>query len=307
MSEKIEKLIDYCRNTKMTYSYKPVLIMALIEHGGVVSIREAANYFVRYYGSRLSMGLVAERQNSIYSNLNCTLEQVIANIKANPLNALLNSEFFVYDKQHEILSLIPDFRAELKPVDVSKIIQACLNRLDDYYIQIKHLVEQDLVCFHEPEKENGYLSNRYQSAFSFCGIDFTSVEQYMMYRKAVMFEDFYLRNHVLSTSDVAEIKEMGRIVKNYNDKIWRSQRQIIACRGLLAKFSQNDELRTRLLNTGSAVLAECAVSDKIWGIGLSMDDDCRFVIEEWQGENLLGFSLMQVRNMLQDTRNLRIS
>lgn len=288
----------------MSYSYKPVLIMALVEHGGAVSISEAVNYFVMYYGNRLSLGLVAERTNSIYSNLNCTLEQISSNIKTNPVKALLNSVFFIYDRNTEILSFVPEIRRELTASVGERIISACTQRLDEYYMRIMDQTDQEFICFHKPEEENGYLSNWYQSGFSFRGTDFSSVEQYMMYRKAIMFGDNAVRNRILSTDDVAEIKLLGRSVRNYNDKLWDGQRQIIVYQGLLAKFAQNDDLRLRLLNTGSAVLAECAVTDKIWGIGLSMDDDRRFLIDQWQGSNMLGFSLMQVRNMLQETRNL---
>ena len=288
----------------MSYSYKPVLIMALVEHGGAVSISEAVNYFVMYYGNRLSLGLVAERTNSIYSNLNCTLEQISSNIKTNPVKALLNSVFFIYDRNTEILSFVPEIRRELTASVGERIISACTQRLDEYYMRIMDQTDQEFICFHKPEEENGYLSNWYQSGFSFRGTDFSSVEQYMMYRKAIMFGDDAVRNRILSTDDVAEIKLLGRSVRNYNDKLWDGQRQIIVYQGLLAKFAQNDDLRLRLLNTGSAVLAECAVTDKIWGIGLSMDDDRRFLIDQWQGSNMLGFSLMQVRNMLQETRNL---
>ena len=69
--------------------------------------------------------------------------------------------------------------------------------------------------------------------------------------------------------------------------------------GLLAKFSQQDELKRRLLQTRDTILAECAVHDKIWGIGLSMKDERRFDISQWRGENLLGYSLMMVRNHLE--------
>ena len=68
--------------------------------------------------------------------------------------------------------------------------------------------------------------------------------------------------------------------------------------GLLAKFGQNDELKRKLLETNGDILAECAVHDKVWGIGLSMKDDRRFDMGEWQGQNLLGFALMMVREAL---------
>ena len=67
---------------------------------------------------------------------------------------------------------------------------------------------------------------------------------------------------------------------------------------VMAKFSQNADLKQLLLNTGDAILAECAVKDLIWGIGLSMKDPNRFDMNKWRGENLLGKVLMKVREIL---------
>lgn len=75
-------------------------------------------------------------------------------------------------------------------------------------------------------------------------------------------------------------------------------RQIVVYEGLFAKFSQNAELKETLKGTGNAVLAECAVRDRIWGIGLSMKDPNRFDWTKWNGQNLLGYTLMMVRNKL---------
>lgn len=53
-----------------------------------------------------------------------------------------------------------------------------------------------------------------------------------------------------------------------------------------------------MIVTGEAVLAECAVKDRIWGIGLSMKDERRFDLDAWKGQNLLGYALMEVRRDL---------
>ena len=45
-------------------------------------------------------------------------------------------------------------------------------------------------------------------------------------------------------------------------------------------------------------MAECAVQDIIWGIGISMKDENRFDLSKWKGQNLLGFSLMKVREQI---------
>ena len=155
-----------------------------------------------------------------------------------------------------------------------------------------------IICFHNPNEENGYLSNWYMSPFAADGIRFSSMEQFMMYRKAVAFGDRDRAAQSLDTEDVGRIKELGRLVSGYNDNYWNGIRQIVVYEGLYAKFSQNEELKRLLRATGKAVLAECAVKDRIWGIGLSMDDPDRLDRRKWKGQNLLGYALMMVREKL---------
>lgn len=155
-----------------------------------------------------------------------------------------------------------------------------------------------IVCFHNPNEENGYLSNWYLSSFIIDNIKFSSMEQYMMYRKAMCFHDFDIASKILNTDDVAYIKELGRLVSGYDENYWNGVRQIIVYEGLLAKFSQNIKLKEKLKSTGEDILVECAVKDKIWGNGLSMKDSNRFDIKKWKGKNLLGYTLMMVRDKI---------
>ena len=155
-----------------------------------------------------------------------------------------------------------------------------------------------IICFHNPNEENGYLSNWYMSPFTADGIRFSSMEQFMMYRKAVAFGDRDRAAQILDTEDVGRIKDLGRLVSGYDDNYWNGIRQIVVYEGLYAKFSQNEELKRLLQATGRAVLAECAVKDRIWGIGLSMDDPDRLDRRKWKGQNLLGYALMMVREKL---------
>nr|WP_294668056.1 NADAR family protein [uncultured Blautia sp.] len=156
----------------------------------------------------------------------------------------------------------------------------------------------NIICFHNPDEENGYLSNWYPSQFSINGIQFSSMEQYMMYKKAVCFKDDDIAKKILGSIDVARIKALGRLVRNYNDSYWSGIRQIVVYEGLLEKFKQNEDLKRKLLGTGNSILAECAIRDKIWGIGLSMKNPDRFELENWNGQNLLGYALMMVRESL---------
>lgn len=157
---------------------------------------------------------------------------------------------------------------------------------------------REIICFHNPDENNGYLSNWYRCDFSAEGIRYSSMEQYMMYQKAVLFRDIEMAEQILATDNVGKIKALGRSVRNYEEIVWNGMRQITVYRGLCEKFEQNAALKNKLLATRDSILAECAVQDKIWGIGLSMKDERRFDLKRWQGQNLLGFSLMQVRAVL---------
>lgn len=157
---------------------------------------------------------------------------------------------------------------------------------------------RQIICFHNPDEENGYLSNWYMSDFEMDGRSFSSMEQYMMYRKAELFNDKTIADEIMNTNNVGKIKMFGRSVKNYEENLWNGVRQIIVYEGLIAKFEQNEVLLQKLVDTEEAVLAECAVQDCIWGIGLSMKDERRFNIQEWKGKNLLGYSLMEVRRKI---------
>ncbi len=155
-----------------------------------------------------------------------------------------------------------------------------------------------IICFHNPNEENGFLSNWYLSPFIVNGMKFSSVEQYMMYRKAVSFNDDAVASEIMATDDVADIKALGRSVSCYDDNVWSEIRENVVFDALQAKFSQNTYLKQQLLDTGDSILAECAVKDMIWGIGISMKDPNRFDSTKWRGRNLLGKLLMKVRETL---------
>ena len=80
--------------------------------------------------------------------------------------------------------------------------------------------------FHNPDEENGYLSNWYLSDFKIDSIQFSSMEQYMMYQKSIVFEDIEIAKKILETTDVSKRKALGIQVSNYNDTYWNGVRQI---------------------------------------------------------------------------------
>ena len=158
--------------------------------------------------------------------------------------------------------------------------------------------EVDCVFFHKPSEPHGYLSNWFASPFVIDDIQFSSAEQYIMYRKCMIFGDQASADAVLATDDTKQQQDIGREAKGYIGSVWAGRRQLIAIQGLLAKFSQNEELKQKLLGTGDAWLVECAHSDTIWACGIRLNEDERFDARNWCGQNILGFALMEVRDIL---------
>ena len=103
---------------------------------------------------------------------------------------------------------------------------------------------------------------------------------------------------ILASTDPSKVKALGRKVKGYDESRWVAHRFAIVVAGNYAKFSQNEALTAFLLSTGDKVLVEASPVDQIWGIGLARDGPHAAHPDKWNGLNLLGFALMEVRDML---------
>ena len=156
------------------------------------------------------------------------------------------------------------------------------------------------IFFWKPNQKNGYLSNWFITRFKENGIIFKNAEQYMMYHKALLFEDHVIANKILLESNPANVKKLGRQVKNFTIPKWTKHSDNIVYNGCLLKFSQNIYLKKQLLETKNELLAEASPYDIIWGIGLIEKDAIKYITKSWNfpGENKLGKCLMKVRETL---------
>lgn len=129
---------------------------------------------------------------------------------------------------------------------------------------------------------------------------FSCVEQFMMYHKAVTFQDYAIAEQILGLWNVhaSQYKKLGRKVKNFDADVWSEVSRVVVFGGLLQKFKQNPELKDYLISTGEAVIVEDSPFDKIWGIGMRADSPDFTHPKKWPGENRLGFLLMMVRDHL---------
>jgi ribA/ribD-fused uncharacterized protein len=147
----------------------------------------------------------------------------------------------------------------------------------------------------------GILSQWYPSPFTVDGVEYPTAEHWMMAEKARLFEDKITLDEILKSGSPKLAKDWGRRVAGFNQKVWDSHCFDIVVQGNLHKFTQNPDLKGKLLGTGHKILVEASSFDTIWGIGLAQDDFWATNPAVWPGKNLLGLALMKVRNQLQET------
>lgn len=149
----------------------------------------------------------------------------------------------------------------------------------------------------------------YYAAFTQCykcsagifmyGKIFSYAQAAMMYAKADLFpgnED--IKEKILASNDPADLKRLGRMVRNFNQSIWDVKKFDIVVAINLAKFKNNPKLLLCLLNTDDSILVEASPHDNIWGAGISHTHPDITNPDKWPGQNLLGKALMKTRDII---------
>ncbi|QNF33661.1 NADAR family protein [Adhaeribacter swui] len=157
---------------------------------------------------------------------------------------------------------------------------------------------------HRPSK-NGQITSScfsqwWEAPFVVANTTYKTAEHWMMAQKALLFGDEQIHDKIVQSKSPGEAKALGRKVKNFDQAIWEKERYPIVVNGNLAKFQQHPDLKAFLLNTKERVLVEASPVDSIWGIGLAADDERASKPEKWEGLNLLGFALMETRDILRN-------
>lgn len=156
------------------------------------------------------------------------------------------------------------------------------------------------VYFYKQNSEPwGVFSNFYPADIRINSLTFHCNEQYIMYMKASVFEDWEVAQAILKADSPGEIKRLGRRVRGFQEDVWARSRESIADTCNLAKFESHPSLRRILMSTGSRPIAEAAPGDFVWGIGISVAKAKGLQPSDWKGQNILGRSLMRIREELQ--------
>lgn len=144
------------------------------------------------------------------------------------------------------------------------------------------------------------FSNFYPCEFSYDGKTWKSSEQCFMAMKAKHFGDTEIYERILASTEPKHAKKLGRMVKNYDDEEWSRVRYNYMYEIVKEKFAQNKYLTDFLKSDEfkDKTFVEGNPFDRIWAVGIDyrncwIDDEAK-----WDGQNLLGKVLEQVRKEL---------
>ena len=166
--------------------------------------------------------------------------------------------------------------------------------------------KQSDIFFYGQNRANGQFSNFYPCSFQDeqC-IPYNCSEQYFMFKKVQFFEpdNNELLKAILKETNPGKIKAYGskKFLKTFDETKWNEVKLSIMENALRLKFNQNEQLKLHLLNTCDANIYEASHRDKIWGIGFGVKQALETPKHNF-GQNLLGKSLMKIRNEIRENQ-----
>lgn len=150
--------------------------------------------------------------------------------------------------------------------------------------------------------KHAFMSNHHLSDFKIEGDTYHSVEQYLAVCRAKLAGNQPLINRAKASQDPIQAKHILNALREDHPEVWDEKVKDTIMEALRAKFSQNRSLRDKLCNTGQLTLGEASKNPR-WGIGMDLSDEEVLNTEKWLKDgNLLGKSLMEIRDELQKGR-----
>ncbi len=131
-----ELFMEMIKQMDMSYSYKPVLIKAVLTHAdskGRVKLDDIVAYFRSYYESRRSAGLTVEKPNSIFAKGGYTDKEAQRNILANPFKRFQDMQMLRHTKTLGIIEVEPTVWRNLTEEEKTEILEICDEKLTGYY------------------------------------------------------------------------------------------------------------------------------------------------------------------------------
>ena len=129
--------LDMIRQMDMSYSYKPVLIKAILLYAddkGRVKLEDIVSYFKFFYEDRRASGLFVEKKNSIFAKGGYTDKEAERNILSNPFKRFEDMQMLRHTKTLGIIQVEETVWKHLTKDEKDEIGRICDDKLQHYYL-----------------------------------------------------------------------------------------------------------------------------------------------------------------------------
>lgn len=135
-SNRKDMFMDMIRQMDMSYSYKPVLIKAVMTYAddkGRIKLEDIGNYFRTYYEGRRAAGVKVEKANSIFAKGGYTDKEAERNILSNPFKRFEDMQMLRHTKTLGIVQVDESVWKNLSKEEKTEIEKICDAKLTEYY------------------------------------------------------------------------------------------------------------------------------------------------------------------------------
>ena len=135
-----DEFIDEVRSPKMFFSYKPLLIRAMMELAddkGAVELSRIVDYFAEYYDDRSRLGLVVENDDSVFVKHRGDKDQTKRTILMYPFKIYEERGMIKKDEDQDTLFVIPEIWNSLSIEKRYEIIEMCDKNLKEYFDKLQ--------------------------------------------------------------------------------------------------------------------------------------------------------------------------
>lgn len=138
-SNRKELFLEMVRQMDMSYSYKPVLIKAILRHAdekGSIQLADIVAYFRAYYEGRWAAGLVVEKPNSLFARGGYTDKEAERNILANPFKRFEDMQMLRHTRTLGIVQVDESVWKKLTAGEKAEMEKICEEKLEQYFSRL---------------------------------------------------------------------------------------------------------------------------------------------------------------------------
>ena len=132
--------MDMVRRMDMSYSYKPVLVLAILEcadPSGRMKLDDLVSFFRAFYTKRRAADLPVEKKNSLYCREDITDKEIERNILVNPFKRFEDMQMMRHTKTLGIVEVDSTIWKRLTDEEKGEIKQICQEKLQHYYARLE--------------------------------------------------------------------------------------------------------------------------------------------------------------------------